>query len=115
MGDRVGIPVSQGIGERNNREVHGEHGGSAQPTEKTLGKALMSPLQQDLGELPAFVFRLSRDRTKLTALVCRQDLLGSIEADSTNRVISPCYLDISPSAATAVFRVRRQPVRLNRN
>ena len=26
--------------------------GPAQPTEKTLGKALKSPLQQDLGELP---------------------------------------------------------------
>ena len=60
MVDRVGILVSQGIGERNNREFHGEHRGSAQPTEKTLGKALMSPLQQDLGELPSFAFRLSR-------------------------------------------------------
>ncbi|HEX2520856.1 MAG TPA: hypothetical protein VHP35_01955, partial [Terriglobia bacterium] len=58
---------------------------------------------------------VSPDRTKLTALVYPQGLLGSIEAGNTNRVISPCCLDISPSAATGAFRVRRQPVRLNRN
>jgi hypothetical protein len=47
------------------------NGGRVQPTEKTLGKALKSPLRQDLGELPPLHF-VYPDRMNLTALVCRE-------------------------------------------
>jgi len=52
--------ASPAIGERNNGEFHGEREEPAQPTEKTLGQALKSPLQQGLSELASFALRLSR-------------------------------------------------------
>jgi hypothetical protein len=86
----------------------------AQPTENTLEKALKSPIQQDLGMLPVFAFRLSRpNETHSFGLPVGP--FGSIEVGRANRVISPYCLEISPSGATAAFRIRGQPVRLNGN
>jgi hypothetical protein len=80
------------------------NGGRVQPTEKTLGKALKSPLRQDLGELPPLHF-VYPDRMNLTVWSAGR-LFGSIEAGRTNRVISPYNLDISPSAALPAHRSR---------
>jgi hypothetical protein len=47
---------------------------------------------------PSFAFRLSRPNEP-HSFGLSAGLFRSIEASRTNRVISPCYLDISPSAA----------------
>ena len=80
----------------------GECDGPAQPTEEYAGKALKRPTR-DLGE-PSLALLCPAYRRNPQFWSGRQGLLGSIEAGRTNRVISPCYLDISPSDAAPADR-----------
>jgi len=105
----MGHLASPDVVEKITGEFHGERSGPVQPTEKAPGKALKARFSKILASFPSLHF-VYPDRTKPTVLACRQALLGSIEAGCTNRVISPCYFDISPSAPPPAQRSRREPI-----